>query len=303
MELGRGFFALAAVGGAGVLGLVQAGGSPWIGVSASLGIAIGAALVLVANAHRERRARRAFERALAQRDTQLAHTVHELRTPLSAITTALELVRDGHATTPAEVAEFLGEADLATRQLTFLVNDVLDAAAIAAGRLRLELAEHAADELVAATLRLLTPQAEGRGVSIAATAPLPGVVVRTDARRVQQVLCNLIGNAVKFSAPGDRVELRLEPVACAVRFRVLDVGPGVPPAVAATLFAPFSGDDAAPRADGTGLGLCIARAIVEQLGGRIGHAPRSPRGAEFWFELPYAARAGGVVARHPAAAR
>jgi signal transduction histidine kinase len=224
---------------------------------------------------------------LRARREQLAHTAHELRTPLTSVLTALEMVRGGYATTAAETDEFLAEADLAARHLGFLVNDVLDEAAITAGQLRMDLAEHRVQRLVTDALGLLGMQAERRGLSIAAADVDPGLFVVADARRVLQVLFNLLGNALKFSAAGEPIRVEVTAKERVVRFAVVDGGPGVPVDMRPRLFQPFSRGEA-PGVTSTGLGLHITKHLVERMGGAIGYRPRPLRGSEFWFDLPRA---------------
>jgi signal transduction histidine kinase len=235
-----------------------------------------------------RQRERQLEAALARRDEQLAHTAHELRTPLASVLMALEMVRDGYANTPAEQAEFLDEASLAARHLTFLVNDVLDSAALTAGRLQLDRGTHGVAALLADGLRILGLQAERRGIAVRCDAVAPDLAMLTDPRRFLQVLFNLLGNALKFSAAGQPIRIAVEASDQRVRIRILDQGPGVPPELRARLFTPFGrGDDDAGQPS-TGLGLFITRQLVEQMDGSIGYLPRLPRGSEFWFELPRA---------------
>lgn len=267
---------------AGIVGSSAAvAGAAGLGV---IGAATAAALATATVAAAVAR-RRAVD--LARRDRALAHTAHELRTPLTSVLTALEMVRAGYATTPEETAEFLDEAELAARHLVFLVSDVLDGASLAARHLQLDVADHRVEDLIADARRVLGAQAQRRGVPFAC-GPLPaGLAVRADRRRCLQVLLNLVGNAIKFSAPGQPVRLELEAFGARVRFAVLDEGPGVPASLRPRLFTPF-GRDAGSGADGTGLGLHITQQLVERMGGVIGYAPRVPRGSEFWFELPRA---------------
>ena len=259
-------------------------------------VATSVAAVLFARAQQ-----RATASAKARRE-QLAHTAHELRTPLTSILTALEMVRGGYATTTAETEEFLAEADLAARHLGFLVNDVLDEAAISAGQLRMEIADHKVQHLVVDALALLGMQAERRGLQIAAP-PIDGqLLVRADARRLLQVLFNLLGNAVKFSAPGEHIRLDVTATDARVRIAVIDSGPGVPMEVRPRLFQPF-GRGNSNGVPSTGLGLHITKRLVERMGGAIGYLPRPPRGSEFWFELPRAATKQPAVAVAPVGAR
>ena len=278
----------------GMLTVVAAGSwSPTVGpwVAALLASAGGGLLAATGTAHAERNFRARLRLALRRRDEHLARTAHELRTPLTAILSSLEIVRLGHASTKAEVDSFLEIAELAASHLTFLVNDVLDEAAIEAGTLRLELGTHAVGTLLRDSQRAFGMHAARHEVLVHAPNGTADLRVHADARRVLQVLFNLVGNAIKFSPPGAAVHLHVEPDGNRVRFRVVDDGPGVPGALRSQLFRPFAGDDRHARADSTGLGLHIARRIVEQMHGTIGYLPRTPRGSEFWFALPRALEA------------
>jgi signal transduction histidine kinase len=291
--IGAARIAAAAAASAGIAAL--AGDTGWFAGAAGL-VAAGAVAALGLL-----RSNRALRRALQRRDEQLAHTAHELRTPLTSVLTALEMLRSGYATTADETAEFLAEADLAARHLAFLVNDVLDGAALTAGRLRLDSAAYPIGLLLIDAVSLLGLQAERRGIVVRTTPVSDDLFVQTDARRFLQVLFNLVGNAVKFSAPGQPVEIDVEATSEQVRVRVLDEGPGVPASLREHLFCRYArGEEATP---GTGLGLYITRQLVEHMGGRIGYRPRPERGSEFWFELPRLRSPQAIVAASPALAR
>ena len=260
---------------------------------AALAVGLGAAGWAV---QRARRDAKNLRQALLRRDEQLAHTAHELRTPLASILTALELVREGYARTAAETEEFLGEADLAARHLAFLVNDVLDEAALGAGRLRLSIGVHRVRDLVSQAIAVLGLQARKRDVLLRTGDDFGELAVAADQRRLLQVLFNLVGNAVKFSAPQQPVQLEVEARGDRVRFRVLDDGPGVPQELRPHLFTPFAAGAADRRTEGTGLGLHVTKRIVEQMHGTIGYEPRQPRGSEFWVDLPRADAASATPA-------
>lgn len=250
-----------------------------------------------------------LRQALQRRDEQLAHTAHELRTPLASVVTALEMLRQGYATTPAEVEEFLDQASLAARHLGFLVNDVLDEAALAAGQLRLHCEDQPVHDLLAAARDLLGTQARLRGIDLRFEEVDSFQAVHTDQRRFLQILVNLVGNALKFTESGEAVCVRVAPRGAAVRFVVEDRGAGVPQEARARLFTPFGCAPSSPgvAVPGTGLGLHVCKLLVEQLGGRIAYEPGSERGSVFWFELPaaHAARATGdsTIAERPGQAR
>jgi signal transduction histidine kinase len=265
------------------------------GIAAAIAI-----MVMLAAVH----ALHAQRRALRRRDEQLSHTAHELRTPLASVMTALELVRGGHTRTPEETAEFLAEADLAARHLAFLVNDVLDRAALDAGRLRIDTAPFPVTMLLADAAAMLGLQAERRGIALHFPTVPHDLFVQTDARRFLQVLFNLVGNAVKFSAPGQPIRIETTVAGGMVRFSVHDEGAGVPATLRDRLFTAYGrGDQSGP---GTGLGLYITRGLVKHLGGDIGYRPRQPRGSEFWFTLPLAGATPGtspLAATSPTASR
>lgn len=284
--------AIGVVAGA-VTGAVAVGGGP---VATGLAATLAAWTLLVLDARRQT--------ALAEtRRRMLAHTAHELRTPLTSVLTALELVRGGYAASPAETEEFLAEADLAARHLGCLVDDVLDEAALAAGRLQLR----ATPQFVAATCHeaaaLLATQAARRGQSLCVAID-ERAVARVDAQRLRQALFNLLGNAVKHAGRGAAIGMEVALLGDRVRFSVRDDGPGVPEAVRPRLFQAFA-QHAAAGVQSSGLGLHITRELVERMDGCIGYRAAAPRGSEFWFELPRAAVAEveSVVAPAPVAAR
>lgn len=231
------------------------------------------------------------EQQLRHRDERLAQTAHELRTPLAAMMNSLEIVRSGMAETKEDVDRFLEEAELAAQHLAFLMNDVLDAASIKAGKLRLEVARHGIGQLILDSTRMLGMLATRNPITIRQEDGDVGLAVRTDARRLLQVLFNLVSNAIKHSESGQPIEISIRGEGDQVRFRVLDEGHGVAEHVRPQLFSPFAGDERNARADSTGLGLMICRDLIEQMDGTIGYAPR-PTGSEFWFTQP---RAGKVT--------
>jgi CheY-like chemotaxis protein len=217
---------------------------------------------------------------------------HELRTPLNAIIGFIKLVEDGLYTSEEERRDYLASARESARTLLDLINNILDLARIESGRLKLDSVELNLAELVDEVTRTLAPEAHARGVEIEGSVD-PGVPARLqgDPLRLRQVLYNLAGNAVKFTDTG-LVLLRVElehngREASEVRFTVRDTGAGVPPELQPHIFDSFVQlhESGVGRSGGIGLGLPIARQIVEQMGGSIEFASRLHEGSTFWFTL------------------
>ena len=265
---------------------------PWIALAAVLALALlrrsrrravpGAAPATVTAHERLQRENREL------RDL-MAGTVHELRTPLTTVLAAIELLQGGHAKDPAEREEFLNQGLAGCHHMMFLLNDLLDHAALESGKLRLEHRDCPVGELLGEAVRLLRPFAIARGVRLQIEVPAGNPAVRGDRRRILQVAFNLLGNAMKFSPPEGKVVLRAARREATVRFEVLDEGSGVPADKRGLLFTKFGQlhQERTPAPHGTGLGLWLSRTLVEQMGGTIGYAPRTDvQGSVFWFEMP-----------------
>jgi len=217
----------------------------------------------------------------------VATVSHEMRTPLHALLGLSELLLRGQGLTEGDRRAVRAIHDSAS-SLSALIGDVLDFSQIEAGRL--EIADEPFDvrDVLDHVEALLRPQARARSLTlhVSAAADLPALVLG-DRRRLQEVLINLVGNAVKFTEQGGvHVSVVVEPDAPALRFSVTDTGPGIPPEAQARIFEPFdrgASDEAAP---GTGLGLSISARLVELLGGRLHLCSEAGRGSTFSFALP-----------------
>ena len=223
----------------------------------------------------------------------LAVMSHELRTPLNAIAGYVQLVEMGiHGPVTEAQLEALERVDRSQRHLLRLINDVLNLARIESGRV-----EYAEEEVpLAAVLQAVTPLVEpqmaARGLALETTVP-SGLAVRADGEKVQQILINLLSNALKFTPAGGRVSVRAEPDAEApdvVLLHVRDSGVGIPPDKLAAVFEPFVQVDTSRtrRSEGTGLGLAISRDLARGMGGDLRVASTVGRGSTFTLSLPRA---------------
>jgi signal transduction histidine kinase len=222
--------------------------------------------------HAAELARQSAERANLAKSQFVTALSHELRTPLQAITGFTEnlLTLDLSPERRRDALERIGSA---SSHILSIVDDVLDLARVEAGAMPIAIDEHDAAEVIAASLEMIQPLADRRGIAIArAGAPL---AVLADRRRLQQVILNLVSNAVRFSAAGTTIRIETETtddaaLIRAARIHVVDQGPGIPAELLARLFVPFDrlGADAG-REGGAGLGLVLARRLTEAMGGTL----------------------------------
>jgi PAS domain S-box-containing protein len=232
---------------------------------------------------------RAAQRATRARDDVLGIVAHDLRNLLHGIVMGgnmllrrLKSLEDPSIRKPAEA--IMRSADRMSR----LIEDLLDVARIESQRLSVEAAAYEPAELFRAVVEMMEPVASGKEIALR-TSPDAGLPrVKADRDRVIQVLCNLVGNAVKFSPAGSDVTLGVTRSQDTVVFSVVDQGPGIPPEDVAHLFDPYW-QAKQNKSEGSGLGLAIARGIVEAHGGRIWVDSEPGNGSRFSFTLPMAA--------------
>ncbi|MHA6639628.1 PAS domain-containing sensor histidine kinase [Stutzerimonas frequens] len=215
---------------------------------------------------------------------------HELRTPLTSISGALGLIVGGAlGETAPNMRQMLSIAHQNSLRLGRLVDDLLDMDKLVAGKMTLDLRALA----VPAQLQQAIAANQGYAAKHDVTLVLqqaPDVELVADDDRLQQVLANLISNAVKFSPPGGSVSLGSECRGAWVRIWVRDQGPGIAPEFHTRIFQKFSQADSSDsrQKDGTGLGLAISKELIEHMHGRIGFDSEPGEGACFWCELPIA---------------
>ncbi len=225
------------------------------------------------------------EQAIGIRDEIVAVVSHDLKNPLSLILTATRLMR--RDLEPARMDAMIGRVENAASRMNRLISDLLDLTQIEAGGFAVHPSRCDATELVADVVALLAPVAEERGITIERSAGTE-VWVRGDRERLRQVLSNLVGNAIKFtpSAGSIRIDARVD--SGYVRFAVTDTGPGISRADQARIFDRYWRGAEPRRQSGTGLGLYIAKGIVDAHGGRIWVESAEGHGSTFAFTIPRA---------------
>ncbi|MEL7557795.1 PAS domain S-box protein [Stutzerimonas chloritidismutans] len=214
---------------------------------------------------------------------------HELRTPLTSITASLGLICGGvMGEVPEHLQELLDIAQLNSKRLSALIDDLLDIDKLYAGKMRFEMRQQPLQPLLEQAVRSNQGYAESYAVSIE-LGTCPEVAITIDTMRLEQVLSNLLSNAAKYSPRGERIALGaslVEPQR--IRVSVCDRGPGVAEAFRERIFSKFAQADSSDtrQQGGTGLGLAISKELVEHMGGVIGFDSTPGAGACFWFELP-----------------
>jgi signal transduction histidine kinase len=218
----------------------------------------------------------------------LANMSHELRTPLNAILGYTELVLDSiYGETPPKMRSVLERVQINGRHLLGLINDVLDLSKIEAGQLKLALTDYSLEEVVRTVFTGVEALAAGKGLAFKTEIPANLPRGHGDERRIAQVLLNLTGNAIKFTDAGE-VSINASAQNGSFTIAVRDTGPGIEEADQTRIFGEFQQVDASSTRvkGGSGLGLSIAKRIVELHGGRIWVESKPGAGSTFSFSLP-----------------
>jgi signal transduction histidine kinase len=218
----------------------------------------------------------------------IAWAGHDLRTPLASIRAIVEALADGVVDDPATQDRYLRTAQREIQSLSLLIDDLFELAQIEAGGLRLELSPNSISDLISDTMESFSELAARRQVTLAGSAG-PGVdPVFMDVQQIGRVLSNLVGNALRHTPPGGAVQVDARRAAGGVEVAVRDSGEGIDARDLPHIFERFyRGEKSRSRATGgAGLGLAIAKGIVEAHGGRIGVKSEQGQGACFFFVLP-----------------
>jgi signal transduction histidine kinase len=235
----------------------------------------------------EREAKQAARQALAARDEVMGIVAHDLRNPLNAITLKAALLkRKAESENVRQQAESIQSVAM---RMEYLIRTMLDVTTMEVGKFTVSPAPCAVESLLDESQAMLDPLATSKQIHLQHDDIEPGLAIRADRERVLQVLANLVGNALKFTPQGGRVTLSAIREDAMVRFGVLDTGPGLARESLPCVFDRFWRKETAGT-KGTGLGLFIAKGIVEAHGGRIWVDSDLGQGARFYFTLPFAER-------------
>jgi signal transduction histidine kinase len=240
----------------------------------------------------ELQARQRAEAANLSKSEFLAVMSHELRTPLNAISGYAELMLMGiHGSLTPEQREDLERIQRSQRHLLGIINNLLDYAKIEGGSVRIRSENVSVCDVIEAVLTLVSPQIQAKELNCDYTVP-DGLHMLADAEKAEQIVLNLVANAVKFTPRGGAVVISAQVVETNVEIAVSDTGPGIPPEMHARIFEPFVQLEAPVTAHtaGPGLGLAISRDLARLMRGSIRVEGVDPAGARFVLTLPAGAQ-------------
>ena len=248
---------------------------------------------------REQRARAEAEAANRVKDEFLATLSHELRTPLNAVLGWAITLRGGRLDA-ATTVRALEAIERNARAQSQLIEDLLDISRIVTGKIRLDVRPIEPAAVIEAALDAVRPAAESRSIALETALEPQREPVYADPDRLQQVVWNLLTNAIKFTPPGGLVEVRLERVGASVEIVVQDTGQGIPADLLPYIFDRFrQADRSSTRSQGgLGIGLALVRHLVELQGGTVTAASDGPgKGSTFRVRLPLLVRGPETAAR------
>jgi signal transduction histidine kinase len=232
---------------------------------------------------------RQLEAASRHKSEFLANMSHELRTPLNAIIGFSEVLNERmFGELNDKQAEYLRDIHASGTHLLSLINDILDLSKVEAGRMELELTDFDLPAAMDNAVTLVRERASRKGITVRIAVEEQVGTIRGDERKIRQVLLNLLSNAIKFTPEGGRIEVAAVPNGGSVEVSVRDTGAGIAPEHHEAVFEEFRQVGAADKkAEGTGLGLALARKFIELHGGKIWVTSQVGAGSTFTFTLPF----------------
>ena len=252
------------------------------GIATSLSPAIqGSTLLLFQDLTRQRQIE-------SMRRDFISNVSHELRTPLAALKALTETLMAGALEDPPAAHRFLEQMETEVDSLSLMVNELLELSRIESGRVPLNLLPTRPIDIIQPAVERLRLQAERKGLTLGLECPETLPPVMADAIRIQQVLVNLLHNAIKFTPTGGQVTVGAGRQESWIQFTVSDTGIGIDNEDLPRIFERFYKVDRSRSSSGTGLGLAIARHMVDAHGGRIWAESEPGNGSKFYFTLPLA---------------
>ena len=218
----------------------------------------------------------------------ISNVSHELRTPLAALKALAETLHTGALEDPPAARRFLEQMETEVDALNLMVSELLELSRIESGRVPIERKPTRPADIINPAFERLHLQAERAGLSVTVDCPPELPPVLADAARMQQVVVNLLHNAIKFTPPAGQIHLQAQLQEGSVLFSVRDSGIGISADDLPRIFERFFKADRARATSGTGLGLAIARHLVEAHGGKIWAESEPDKGSTFYVTLPLA---------------
>ncbi len=218
----------------------------------------------------------------------VSNVSHELRTPLASLKALTETLQEGALEDPPAARRFLLRMENEIDNLTQMVQELLELSRIESGKVPLKRVSIEPLELASQAVDRMLVQSERAGVQLRLECPAGLPNVSADPTRMEQVIVNLIHNAIKFTPPGGEIVISAYLNTKVVVFSVQDTGAGIDPELLPRIFERFYKADRSRSSGGTGLGLSIARHMVEAHGGRIWADSKIGQGSTFYFSLPLA---------------